>query len=503
MAVAKIDSNVTGLRLAYELSPGVLPGTPLWYPMEPNTYGDFGATIKTTPRNPINQSRQAPKGFVTDLDASANFNQDLTQTNMTRHMQGFLFADVREKLTTVPTNGTAITITGVDATTGFAAASGLAGFTTNTLIKTSGFASAANNGLKVVVSSTAGTVVANSQVTEAAPPAAAKIEVVGKQFAAADVAATLNGNLARLTSTANAFSGLGLIPGEWVFVGGDNVANQFAVTHGFARVSSVTAGIIEFDKTDWVPTAEAGTGKSIHIYCGNVIRTEELPANQKRRTVTLERTLGDAGTGTQAEYVVGACPNSLTVNMPQSDKINLDLSYVALDGVQQTGTTGLKAGTRIVETSTDAFNTSSDFSRIKMSLVDATSSNVAPLFAYIMDLTLSLTNNVSVTKALGVLGGFDTSAGMFAATGKMTAYFADVVSVQAVRNNADVTLDVVMAKNNSGMLFDFPLISLGGGNLKVEKDKPISVPLDSNAAQSKYGHTMIYQNFPYLPNLAQ
>lgn len=499
----KIDSNVTGLNIAYEDSIGVLPVTPVWYPLEPNSYADFGPNIKTTPRDPINQSRQRKKGFVTDLDATAGFNQDLTQTNMTRHLQGFFYANLREKLTTEPMNGTKLPITAVDGTTGYAAASGLAGFTANTLVKASGFAIAANNGLKKVVSSSGTAVVMTAQSTEASPPADSKLERVGREFASGDVTFSVNGGLARLNSAAVDLTTLGLIPGEWVFVGGDGAATKFAINKGWARCSVIAATYIEFDKTDWTATVETGVGKTLQLFFGNVLRTEELPANQVRRTGTLERTMGDAGTGAQAEYVSGATANTLTLNMPQSDKITLDLGFIALDGSQNTGATGLKSGTRVTEVSSDAFNTSSDFSRIKMSVVDPTSSNVTPLFAYLLDLTLNISNNVTSTKALGTLGGFDTNAGQFTADGKLTAYLADISAVSAVRNNTDVTIDVVMAKNNAAMVFDLPLISLGGGMSKVEKDKPIQVPIDAMAAQSRFGHTMLYQNFPYVPSIAQ
>jgi hypothetical protein len=72
--------------------------------------------------------------------------------------------------------------------------------------------------------------------------------------------------------------------------------------------------------------------------------------------------------------------------------------------------------------------------------------------------------------------------------------------VQAVRNNEDVTIDIVMLKDNKGLLFDVPLLSLGDGRLGVEQDQAITLPLETNAAESKFQHTLLFMCFPYLPN---
>lgn len=508
----KIDSNATGLRYAEEVCLKQLPtlaadGTdPVWIALEPNSYSDFGGQVTTVARNPINQSRQRRKGVVTDLEASGGFQQDLTFFNFRDLLQGFMFADLREKKSTRPANGPALAVTAVTAAnnTYTTAAGGGTGFLAGHLVVAEGFTNLQNNGVKTVASATGTTVVvAETLVNEAAPPAGALLAVVGYQGASGTLSIALNGSLVRLVSTAGVdFTTLGLTPGEWIFIGGDSTANGFGDNGGFARISVIAAGYLEFDKVDWpAPTAEAGAGKLVNLYFGAVLKNESNPALIKRRSYQLERTLGQDANGTMSEYLVGAVPNELTLNAPQAEKITVDLTFVACDHQARNGLTGVKPGTRVGVVEGDAFNTSNDFARIKLALVNDDAA-AEPLFVFASDLTLTVNNNVSANKALGVLGAFDLSAGTFEVGGSFTAYFASAESVQAVRNNADVTVDVIMVKNNQGILYDIPLLALGNGRLTVEQDQPITIPLETNAAESKFGHTLLWQFFPYLPNAA-
>lgn len=505
--VNKIDSNITGLRYAEESSLGVLPGTPVWKPLEPNSYDDFGGQLTTQARNPINPSRQRKKGVVTDLDASGGFSSDLTQTNFQDLLQGFFFADHRKKgeFEDVPS----VTATGAtyDITT-------TAGFYVGSLVRATGFTNAGNNGIKTVNTVTTDTSVAvdGTLVDEATPPADSKLVVVGFEAASADLDVDNTGALPAITSTTKDLTELGVIPGEWVFIGGDGAGEAFvnAENNGFKRVKSVTANRMEFDKTGAAMATETGTGLTVRIFLGRVIKNE-TGTSIKRRSYNLERTLGapdDANPSQlQAEYLVGAVANELTLNISTADKVTGDLSFIATDNEQRTAATGLKSGTRPALEESSAFNTSSDFTRLKMSKVVAGNPAPDPLFAFVTEATLGINNNVSPNKAVAVLGAFDVTAGTFVVSGNVTAYFSDVEAVKAVRDNADVTLDFTLVKENAGIAVDVPLISLGDGRASVEQDQAITIPLSMEAATGakvdpNMDHTLLMVFFDYLPDAA-
>lgn len=137
-----------------------------------------------------------------------------------------------------------------------------------------------------------------------------------------------------------------------------------------------------------------------------------------------------------------------------------------------------------------------------MYVLDDTTTLPTPLFGYISEGSLEINNNVESLKAVGVLGGFDVSVGMFEVGGSVTAYFTSIAAVQAVRKNSDVGFYSISAANNGGFLFDIPLMGISGGQLAVESDSPITIPIDNAGAKSKFGYTLLTEFFSYLPNVA-
>jgi hypothetical protein len=506
----KIDSNETGLAIAKEVlgQPGVLPGVDgadaIWHSLEPNEYDDFGGEPTLLARRPINASRQRKKGAIVDLAAQGGFNQDLTNDNSQMLAAGFMYADFREKTTEEPASVSA---------TGYVVADEDAYFA-GMLLLASGFTNAANNGLKVVTSIDSGTseVRAAGLVVEGLPPAGATITLVGFQGAAGVLDIDASGDLPVMTSSNAILHQLGLIPGEMIFIGGDAAGLRFgtAANNGIKRIRSIDAGAITFDKSDATMVTEASTTETVQFFFGRVLKNEQA-ALIVRQSFQLERTMGapeqTQPTEVQAEYVLGAFPNEMEIVIESADKINVNYSFVAITNDHRISTEGLKDGTRVGVVESDAYNTSTDFQRIKLSLVSSIDEAPTPLFAFVTELTLNINNNVSLNKAVGYLGGFDATIGLFEVSAEVTAYFTQVQSQQAIKANSDVTLDMFVAKDNRGFAFDLPLVALGGGMPEVELDEPIMIPLEADAATAvkmnpNFDHTLLWVFFDYLPDFA-
>jgi hypothetical protein len=503
---ATIDSNVSGLSYAEEASPKVLPNTPTFYPLEPNSYSSFGGKVTNTSRNVINNLRQKLKGSTTDLDASGGFNSDFTQNNLQRILQGFWFANMREKASTQPLNGTQIVLTGTSGGNAYTAAAGLAAlFHANDILLSSGWTNYQNNGISEVTAITDTAVTTTGAfVSEPTPGAVPKLDKVGVMFATGELSVTITGAHVTLTSTTTPFTQLGVIPGEWIFIGGDFTGAYMVdggsnpVNRGYARVFSVTTHALVLDLTQFTAVANTGTGVTIPIFTGRVLKNEQ-GTSIVRRTYTLERQLGNDGTGIQSELLVGAHANQLTLNVKQSGLLDADLTFVGLDAIYRTGVAGLLSGTRAPVLDESAYNCSTDLIAQRLYLLDPTILNPGAAFAFASDVKIAINNGVTPTKAVGVLGAFDATAGDFDVSATLTAYFNTVQAIQAIRANADVGYFLIFAARNAGFILDAPLLTMGGGQLEIVKDKPVQTQLTNNMAMNTLGYTLLATFFLYVP----
>jgi len=523
--VNKIDSNVTGLRIAKEASYGTLPGTPIWYPLEPNSYGDFGGNVTTTARETINDSRSRLKGVTTDVESTGNFEADLTQNSLAELLEGLFYAAYAKKAERFNNHTADSVITDVaTATDTYTFTTGTA-FASGDLVFASGFTNAGNNGLKTATSGSGATslVVLENLVDEAAPPALAKLVTVGFEFASGDATIDADGGtggLPALKTTTKDLTELGLTPGEFIYIGGDDATEAFFTTanNGWARVKDVAATTITLDKTSATMTDDdgtddnsGGTGQTIRIFFGRTVQNK-TGSDIVRTSYQLERKLGapdDASPAQiQSEYVTGAILNEFTLNLPTADKVTTEMTFLGKDTEQRSGATGVKSGTRPTLVAADAFNGSSHVTRFRLAPVSSSNSYPTATFAFVMEGSLTVNNNNSRNQAIGTLGAFDCSAGTFEVSAEVTAYFQSISVLQSIRNNDDVSLDIAMVQDNAGIVIDLPLLTLSGGLAQVELNEPVKLPLTVDAAQATtvdtaYTHTAKVCVFDYLPDAAE
>lgn len=235
----KVDSNRTGLSVAEEVCAKQLPTLaddghdPYWFELEPNSYNDWGGQLTTKARNPINASRQRKKGSVVDLDAAGGFNQDHTQHNDVRLLQGFMFADAREKPTTKPLNGAQLAVTAAVASTHkltIAAGVLALGFRVGMLVKVygPGIVEAGNQGVFKVTFIDDTHIGFGSGLTDETFGGEVIVTAVGYSFAAAEVDFVAPATIGTLTMAAPPVKSTGVL----TIASGQNAVADETVTIG-------------------------------------------------------------------------------------------------------------------------------------------------------------------------------------------------------------------------------------------------------------------------------
>ena len=500
------SGNLTAISIAEEATPGVLPGTPIWKLQSPNSFSDLGGEYTMVSREGFRPDRQRLKGRTVDLNAGGGFNTDLTKDNLFELMQGALFADASEQTTTKPLNGTAIPITNVDSVLDtYDAASGLDSFIAGDLILAEDFSDPANNGLKTATASTALDVTVSEALITETPSASAALTKIGFQFDSGAVDIDASGTLPVLKwVSGTALNAIGLSAGDWIYVGGDPASKKFVTpaNNGFGRIKTITATEVTFDKFDTTMVSETGTGLTIQIFQAHRINNATTATDIVERSYQVERTLGDDGSGTQSEYLIGAEINELQFNLASTEKITADMTFVAMDSERRSGTLGVKAGTRPDSAEGSAF-VHGDASRIRLALVDEANENATPFATYLTDLTLNLNNNLVANKAIGTIGSVALTPGLFSVSGSMTAYFETIAAANSIAANDAVTLDFAVVHDNAGFLVDLPSITLGDGKPDITVNESIKLPLSMDAAKDDVlDFTMSVNQFRYLPQLA-
>ena len=507
--MGRVITNGMQLSVAREASLGVLPGSPVWFGLEPNSINQFGATIAKVTRNPISKLRARRKGSVSDLDAGIEIECDVTLTMLRIFTEGFLFARSVGGDSYIPSAATSGAYT-VPAVSSAAAGRLLYGASAaKTLFYAIGWRNAANNGMKVLgaavapgaTSITIAGAVAETPITGQM----GELNVAGVRAAAGDLTMDSSGNL---LSTALDFTTLGLAVGQMIWVGGINVANQFFNTAntGFARISIIAAHKLTLSKREGVyvtddgtSTGSGGTPLSIDILFGGYVRNVAADSPDYLET-SYQFELASpniiAGGLTGFEYGTGNWLNTIIIAVPITSKITMTLAFVGINSTAKPTTTrATNAANALFGTQTAAFGTSTDLARLIVQDVDETG-----LTTDFKSTTTTINNNVTGEKVLGKLGPKYLSAGDIEADVEHQVLFTNPEIPARIRQNVTVGMSQILRNGDGGVAFDLPTGTLGGGKRNYPANQ--SVTLDETFAahqEDTYGYTVGVSFFPLLP----
>ena len=500
----RLETRLTASAQALEQAYGELAPVPYWQLVDLTTYSDSGQTPETVTREVMSAGRGALKGAQVGMSTKFGVTIDNTIDNTLMNMCAFLYNRPVEQPTSRPLltagNTAATLITAVTATT----------VTCPSLPLAAGDLCVLNDGsndrvLMRYVSSVANVhtfepVGAKSWTPSQNLPRWARVIKVGATFNDA----TLTGFTDRveLTVTGSPAALSKLVRGQWIFVG-DADAGMVAVEPFYARIDGINGLTLTLDtSTRPVPTSVTSINK-LNVYIPTFIHD-----GQVELSMAFSRYLGfdDVAQKEMRENYSGCTASELSINAKEKSLLTLDMSYIGKDltydtYTQSENTTEFLANTAAVYNQ-EPINLSTDVVRQRMYVHKGGEMNPAAIHSFVNELNIKITNNVTEDTAMGHLGAVGTSAGTFGVTGSATVFFNSLKALQAARCNCTVGMDMIYARKNSGVVIDIPSLTVSTNGLTLEKGQSIKLPIDQSAFLSKFGYTLSYSAFHYLPDAA-
>lgn len=327
---------------------------------------------------------------------------------------------------------------GVASTTGFAAGQ---------LIATSGYTSAANNGLFRITTVGAGLTVAGALVNEPAT-ANSRIKLVGLEAASGQISAVADG----LAATGLDFTTLDLAVGQFIRIGGATAGTRFATagTNGFARIAAIAPAKLTLDNRPSGWAADAGTGVTLHLFL-----SDRLVNGVTRRSFTIERWFQDL----TAELVVmrGMVPGRFDLTVAAQEIATAQIGFVGM--MAEHATTPL--GPALPATAEPVLNAVANVGRIAEGGETVSGPN------FIRRFTMKLNNSLRERQAIGTLGLVDVGAGRIDLSGEIETYFGSSALYQKYLDGAETSLSVRVEAAGRALVLQLPRVKFESGRVNA------------------------------------
>ncbi len=348
-------------------------------------------------------------------------------------------------------------------------------FVVGHLVRASGFTNAGNNGLFRAETGSNGTslvVAASPGLTdEAAPPAEARLKVVGIQGASGDLAVVADG----ITSAANIFANFpDIAVGKWIKVGGTGAAFRVATAadNGWARIVGKAAGKLTLDNLPVGWTADDGSGKTLRLFYGDQIKNGVMTLGQ-----TLERGYLGQDTPTyiaEAGMVVG----QMELQFPWDDKATWTATFMGMTGGQ--GTVALDASPDEATTN-EVMAAGVNVGRIAENGVSVGGPN------FVQSMSMSVQNNLRAKGAIrgdGKVGPVDIGKGSVDVSVSLQTYFGSNALLTKLFAGTQTNVNARIAKASQALIWGLPRITFGEGSPNASgENTDVMLPLTATASR--------------------
>lgn len=447
------SSNRVQLAFVREVTPGTTPGTPRMRLARITSEG-----LSFTPEyadpdeirsdrmmgDPIlqMQAAQGPVGFELSYPVADTFLSDVIRSAMFSAWVNTPTFDNDGTSDSVVTDAGTTTDT-------YVVASGGAAVVAGHLVRATGFTNAGNNQIFRAASSTGTTIVGSSLslTAETAPPAAAKLKVVGFQGASGDITAAAGG----LASTSLDFTTLGLAVGQWIKIGGTATADKFATAalNDWARITAISATALTLDNKPSGWTTDAGTSKTIKVWTTDYIRN-----GTTKTALTLEK--GFLGQDTPTYIAArGMVVNTLEMSAASREKITGSAAFMGMGGGQSTSA---------LDASPDAVTTglvmagNANVGRIAENGAQVAAKNWAESLNFTINNNLRSLDAVDSTSPVGI------EPGECMVSGSISTYFGSNDLLAKLYAGTASSINARVTKDSQAVLWTFPRVTFRDGN---------------------------------------
>ena len=490
------DTNRVAIRATLESAFGVVPATPDLTELDITGLPSLAFTPDTVVSEKIRADRQIDDLVLVGGEASGDVNGELTFSVHDLLLEGAFFNVFQSRTNRLNSEG-ATQITGVTGTA-FTVTDETTVPVVDDIMRAQGFSVAANNGYHIIDGAPSATsfTTATAEV-ETTPPNQARVKIVGRRSAAADLDLTISGSTGTIDSVILDYTTLGLVAGDWIRLDGfpGTPANE-----GYYRLSlAPTANLLTFDIVPTGAATEAPAG-AVDVYMG-----ERLTNGTTFQSYSFEEEFTDHSPVT-FQYFRGMTVDGLVVTAPSQSIVTMAFTFSGKDAFfsdsgepasvpdQLPGVTSgrVTGATSITSLPLSVLNSSSNVGRISRGGVPITGSN------FVLEASFEIANNLRPLDAVGFLGAINIGAGEFGVTGSLNTYFDDSSLARDVVDNTETSFDMRFEDSDAHVIVvDAPRIKFSEGAPDVpSKNEDVTIALAYQAIRhAVFGYTLLWQRF--------